>query len=94
VGSAINPAAPESYRVTAWAKHLQAPGWERITWDEALGTGRASVTTTSTLGYRSENSPPEPTGPLAAAAAALLPHLCFTRQDQEQLGGHLALLDE
>ena len=37
-------------------------------------------------------SHPEPGGLLAAAAAGLRPHLRFTRQDQEQLGGRLALL--
>ena len=35
---------------------------------------------------------PEPAEPLAAAAVALLPRLRFTGQDQEQLGGRLALL--
>src|SRR6516225_2019901 len=34
----------------------------------------------------------EPAEALAAAAVALLPHLRFTRQDQEQFGGRLALL--
>ena len=39
-----------------------------------------------------ELSHAEPAGLLAAAAVALLPHLRFTGQDQEQLGGRLALL--
>ena len=39
-----------------------------------------------------ELSHAEPAGLLAVAAVALLPHLRLTGQDQEQLGGRLALL--
>ena len=59
---------------------------------EAAGGNHVGAAVPGDAGLAEELPHPDSAELLAAAAAALLPHLRFTRQDQEQLGGRLALL--